>query len=64
MSEKVWVVKAELSDGEAHALAQFVKRIGWSEIRENAADETEAYVMRDALAALRRGLAEAGFAPR
>ena len=58
----------ELRLVEAHALAlalaQFVKRVGWSEFRVNAVDDAEAYEIRAAVDALQRALAEAGFAPR
>lgn len=54
----------ELQPVHAQALAQFVKRLGWSEIRALAADEDEAYHMRWALARLRQELDFAGFAPR
>lgn len=57
-------VTLELDSGNAWALALFVKRVGWSEIRQNAVDDTEAYDMRDAIAALQRALAEAGISPR
>ena len=39
----------ELEPAQALALAQFVKRVGWSEIRQNAVDDDEAYAMREAL---------------
>ena len=57
-------VTLELDSGNAWALALFVKRVGWAEIRQNAVDDTEAYDMRDAIAALQRALAEAGISPR
>lgn len=57
-------VTLELDPGNAWALALFVKRVGWSEIRQNAVDDTEAYDMRDAIEALQRALAEAGISPR
>ena len=58
---EVWM---ELEPAQALALAQFVKRVGWSEIRQNAVDDDEAYVMRDALGFLAKALQEAGYAPR
>jgi hypothetical protein len=57
-------VSFELPGNQALALAQFVKRVGWNEIRINAASEDETYQMRDAIEQLQRALAEAGFAPR
>ncbi len=57
-------VTLELDSGNAWALALFVKRVGWSEIRQNAVDDTEAYDMRDAIEALQRALAQAGISPR
>jgi len=53
-----------LEPAQALALAQFVKRVGWQEIRQNAVDNDEAYVMRDALGELAKALREAGYAPR
>ncbi|MDF1482055.1 hypothetical protein PYV55_08305 [Extensimonas sp. H3M7-6] len=53
-----------LEPAQALALAQFVKRVGWQEIRQNAVDDYEAYVMRDALGELAKALREAGYAPR
>lgn len=48
----------------AEALAQLVKRIGWSDARSLAVNDDEAYAMMDGIAALQRALAEAGYAPR
>ena len=53
-----------LPDHQAEALAQFVKRVGWSQMRECAVDDDETRDIRDALDQLRAGLAEAGYAPR
>jgi len=55
---------AEMNEALAIALAQFVKRVGFSEIRSNAVDDFEAYLIRDALDRVRIGLANAGFSPR
>ena len=57
-------VQIVLQDADAYALALFLKRVGWSDIRSNAQDEQEAYDMRDAIEAAARALAEAGYAPR
>lgn len=53
-----------LSDDEALALAQFLKRVGWSEMRQNAVDEDEAYLIRAGLDQVRAALADVGFSPR
>lgn len=57
-------VTLELTPQEALALAQFVKRVGWSEFRQNAVDDDEAYVIRDAVDRVASGLAQVGYAPR
>ena len=57
-------VSMELEPAQALALAQFVKRVGWTEIRQNAVSDDEAYTMRDALGFLAKALQEAGYAPR
>lgn len=54
----------ELLPDEAWALAQFVKRAGYSDFRALAADDAEAWAMRDAAERLRRALADQGSAPR
>lgn len=48
----------------AEALAQLVKRLGWSDARALAVNDDEAYAMMDGVAALQRALAEAGYNPR
>jgi hypothetical protein len=57
-------VEFELTALEAWDLAQFLKRVGFREFRVNAADEDEAYRMRDAAEHVRKALAAQGFAPR
>ena len=57
-------VTCELSQAQALALAQFVKRVGWSEFRTNATDDDEAALIRSAVDVLQKSLAEAGYAPR
>lgn len=57
-------IDLDLPDGEAQALAQFVKRVTWSAMRECAVDEPECYEIRAAINKLQRALADAGYAPR
>lgn len=57
-------VTTELTDSQAMALAQFVKRLTWSEMRACAVDDDETWVMKDAIQALQTSLADAGFSPR
>ncbi len=57
-------ITAQLTDPQALALAQFVKRVGWSEFRTNAVDDDEARLIRAAVDVLMAGLREAGYAPR
>lgn len=55
---------AELTEVEAWALGQLLKRISHSDCRLNAADDNEAYLMMDSLAKLQRMLSDVGIAPR
>ena len=57
-------VTTELTDSHAMALAQFVKRLTWSEMRACAVDDDETWVMKDAIQALQKSLADVGFSPR
>lgn len=54
----------DLDEAEAWALAQLVKRLGYSDCRSNAVDDAEAHLMMEALAKLQRALDEAGVSPR
>lgn len=57
-------LSVSLTEVEALALAQLMKRIGWHEWRNNSIDDDEAREMRDACECVRVGLAESGFTPR
>ena len=57
-------VQVELNTDQAWALAQFLKRVGYSDYRSLAVDADEAYVMVDAGELIRKALAESGVAPR
>lgn len=64
MSDQQISVELLLGDAQALALAQLVKRIGWSEMRSLAVSENEAYLMRDAVSEVAKALAAEGYAPR
>lgn len=64
MSDQQISVELLLDDAQALALAQLVKRIGWSEMRSLAVSEDEAYLMRDAVSEVAKALAAEGYAPR
>ena len=57
-------VTTELTDSQAMALAQFVKRLTWSEMRACAVDDDATWVMKDAIQSLQKSLTDAGFSPR
>jgi hypothetical protein len=57
-------VDLDLSPSAALALAQFVKRVTWTEMRACAVDDAECYEIRAAIDTLQKTLAEAGYAPR
>ena len=57
-------LQVQLSDPEAWALAQLLKRIGWSQWRALAVDDDEADAMRSACEQVSQALAERGYAPR
>ena len=57
-------IQTELTPEQALALAQLAKRTGWSDTREKAVSDDDAYLMMDALNQLEKSLAEAGYATR
>ena len=57
-------VHVELNAAQAWALAQLLKRIGWSDCRALAEDEEQTRLMLQATECVRARLAEAGYAPR
>ena len=54
MGQGINTLSLELDDKEALALAQFVKRLTWSDLRGCAVDDDEAYVIKDAVDKLQR----------
>jgi len=53
-----------LTDAQAWQFAQFLKRACFSDYRNHATSEAEAYQMIDAGEHIRRALANQGYAPR
>lgn len=64
MPDKQINVSLVMTDSQAMALAQFVKRVGWQEFRSCAVDDDEAYEIRSAVDLVQKALAETGYAPR
>lgn len=66
MSETMDVVVTipPMTDEEALALAQFLKRVCWSHVRECAVDDDETRTMLAAIERVRSGLAAKGYTPR
>ncbi len=62
--ERTVIVTCTLSDDEALALAQFLKRMGLDDYRKLSIDSDEAWTMLDAGERLRAALAAAGYTPR
>jgi len=58
------IVQVEWTDGQAWALAEFLKRVGYRDYRELAVDDQEAWDMLEAGERLRAALADKGMAPR
>lgn len=57
-------LQIDLTDNEAWDYAQFLKRVGYSEYKNNAADSEEAYRMVRVGEKIRKALAEQGVSPR
>ena len=57
-------VTVEFTDQEAWDLAQFFKRVGFTDYRSNAVDDAEAYRMLAAGEKIRKSLTECGYNPR
>lgn len=65
MSEEATItIQATMSESQAWAFAEFLKRVGLSDYKGLAVDADEAYLMLSAGECLRRELGEQGIAPR
>lgn len=58
------LITIDLTEQEAVDLSQLVKRLQWGHMRQCAANDEEAEMIRQAVDALRRELATAGYNPR
>jgi hypothetical protein len=61
---KLRSIEIELTDEQAHALAQYLKRVLFDDFRRRAIDENDTYVMQNGAAEVRKALADAGYDPR
>ena len=57
-------IQFDIEESQAMALAQVLKRIGFSEIRKLSTSEAETYDAQTALESVRKSLVEAGYNPR
>lgn len=57
-------IKINFLDNEAEALAQFLKRAGFSDFRSLAKSDEEAYAMQSAALKIAQSLSEVGYSPR
>ncbi|MFC4518820.1 DUF7706 family protein [Cupriavidus pinatubonensis] len=57
-------VTVVLNDKQALALAQFAKRVTWTDMRACAVDDQEAELIRAAVDQVARALADIGYDPR
>lgn len=64
MAQQMVTFTVTINEELAEGLAQFLKRVGFAEMRQNAVDDVEAYIMRDALDRVRLALQAVGYAPR
>ena len=64
MPEETVRITVELSEREAEALAQLVKRMSFDDVLKLAAGHPEAHDALAALLKVKRALADKGFAPR
>ena len=58
------VFDIEISESQAEALSQVLKRIGWTDIRTLSSSDSEAYDAQYTLKQIREALAKQGYNPR
>jgi hypothetical protein len=57
-------ISIELTDDQALALAHYLKRYIWTDVRQSAVSDEEGYLIRDAFDAIQYALTDAGFSPK
>jgi hypothetical protein len=57
-------LEIELTDEQAYALAQYLKRVQYDDFRRRAINEDDAYLMQNAASEVRKALNDAGYDPR
>jgi hypothetical protein len=57
-------ISVAMTEEEAWAYAQFLKRVGLNDYKTNAENEAEAYLMLQVGEKVRKALAEKGYSPR
>jgi len=62
--EKSIVITVEMSEDQAEAYSQFLKRVSFTDYHQLAASDAEAYAMQEAGERIRKELANNGFNPR
>jgi hypothetical protein len=61
---KLRSLEIELTDEQAYALAQYLKRVQYDDFRRRAINEDDAYLMQNAASEVRKALNDAGYDPR
>ncbi|AFY93117.1 DUF7706 family protein [Chamaesiphon minutus] len=60
----ILLLEIELTDEQAYALAQYLKRVQFDDFRRRAINEDDAYLMQNAASEVRKALSDAGYDPR
>ena len=63
-SRKEAIFTVVMTEQQAYAFAQFLKRLQFDDLRRRAVDDEDAYEMQAAAGKIRSALADAGFSPR
>lgn len=57
-------LKLDITEEQTTELAQFIKRLTWTDIRNHAKNDEDAYTMQGGINALQKSLDAAGYSPR